>query len=147
MASRTLPATIDTSEVMVALLYGELSSSIQVHTVELPVGWPGSGGTPVDAALILGGGGPADVNTPELTERFTVHSYGATMRAARAVSQAVFNALHRWEGRQVTLTGGAVVYVTFVSREAGPIPNQEPETEWPRWSDVYVVTMAEWAAP
>ena len=49
--------------------------------------------------------------------------------------------------KRVTLTGGALVYVTFVSREAGPIPNQEPETEWPRWSDVYVVTMAEWAAP
>lgn len=141
MSSRTLPGTIDTTAVMVALLYAELSSGIQVHAVDLPAGW-----TLASAVLIEGDGGPADVNVPELTERFTVHCYGTTWQAARSVAMAVFNALHRWEGRQVTV-GGATVFVPFVSREMGPLPNKEPETEWPRWTSAYVAVIAEWARP
>lgn len=141
MGSRTLPTTIDTLAVMVALLYAELASTIQVHAFELPAGW-----SPARAVLVLPDGGPAGVNTPELEERFTVHCYGASPSEARAVSVAVFNALHRCEATQVTLAGGVVVYVPFVARTAGPIANKEPETEWDRFTDTYQAAIAEFAA-
>lgn len=141
MSSRTLPTTIDTLAVMVALLYAELSSTIQVHAYELPVGW-----ALAKAVLILPDGGPAGVNAPELDERFTLHSYGPSPSQARAVSLAVFNALHRCEATKVTLAGGVVVYVPFVARTAGPIPNKEPVTEWDRFTDTYQAAIAEFAA-
>lgn len=142
MGSRTLPATIDTLAVVTALLYSELASTIQVHAAELPAGW-----TLAKAVLIQPDGGPASVNVPELDERFVLHSYGTTPDEARAVSVAVFNALHRCEGTSATITGGKVVYVPLAQRTSGPIWNREPETEWPRFSDVYTVVLAEWAKP
>lgn len=141
MSSRTLPATIDTLAVVTAMLYSELSATIQVHAAELPAGW-----TLAKTALIQPDGGLASVNVPELTERFTIHSYGSTPALARSVSMAVFDALHRWQGQQVTV-GAAVVFVPFIRRDSGPIWNREPETEWPRFSDVYTVVCAEWAKP
>lgn len=142
MGSRTLPTTIDTLEVLAALLYAELSSTIQIHGTELPASW-----ALAKAVLIQPDGGPASVNVPELDERFVLHSYGTTPSEARAVSVAVFNALHRFEGSSATITGGKVVYVPLAQRTSGPIWNREPKTEWPRWTDIYQITIAEFAAP
>lgn len=142
MGSRTLGTTIDTTAVVVALLQAELTGlGIQVHGAELPAGWVLS-----KTALVLGNGGPAGVNRPELEESFTVHSYGATPQEARAVDVAVFNALHRFEGRSATV-GASTIYVPFAARTSGPIWNREPETEWPRWTSTFDVTIAEFARP
>jgi len=143
MASRTLPATFSTLTTVVALLYAELASTIQVHGLELPAGWtPASGKT----VLVTNNGGPANVSSPELDETFTVHAYGPQATDILTVNEAVFNALHRYEGRTTVIAAGTV-YIGLVERVAGPFSNRDPLTEWMRFTTVYRVVMSEWVAP
>lgn len=144
MSSRTLPTSHDTLAALAAFLQAELTGlSIQVHGAELPAGWQPS--TTAKAVLISPDGGDAGVNVPELSESFTLHSYGVTPSAARAVDLAVFNVLHR-PVASTAVVGASTYYVPFAQRTAGPIWNREPVTEWPRWTSTYTVVFSEYAA-
>ena len=145
MSSRTLPTSHDTLAALAAFLQAELTGQqIQVHGAELPAGWQPS--TAVKGVLIQPDGGAASVNVPELIEDFTLHSYGVTVSAARAVDLAVFNVLHRPMAR-TAVVGASTYYLPFAQRTAGPIWNREPVTEWPRWTSTYRVVFSEFAAP
>lgn len=143
MSTRTLPVSTPSLYTLVALLYAELASTIQVHGVRLPSGWKPEDGNSV---VVANSGGPGSLNGTELDERFMIHSYGQTDAGGLDTDIAVFNALHRWEGQQV-IVDGEIIYIGLIAREAGPYWNREPITEWARQTSTYRVVMSEWAKP
>ncbi len=141
-----MPTTIDTTALMLTFLAADtaLMAAVSNRIDGPPVGIPEGASEPVPALRITGSGGAGDPDVPVTSERFQADCYGATQEGAMTVYRTLNDALHRAQGRTVTV-GAATWRLIFAEREAGPDHLPEPELGWPRVVCAYRVTMAEWA--
>ena len=81
------------------------------------------------ALVFWGDGGGLDVNIPRAVERVAFRCYGTTAKEARAVYNALVDALHR---QRADVTIGSTTYrILYAEQSGGPFDMVEPEFGWP----------------